>query len=216
MNKLRSAVNHLPARTDELFREELYRVPHCFSVDYTDEMYPSTKSSIQERLPSCQQPIMSETCQNAIIVKASLIFHKLLNVSEDTFYEFAVVLYNYVIHLAEGFDRLNAVSDRYSKNCLKVQTIKARGSSGKWVLQITDDVPFPRNFLTLFLCNTDNRHDLGLHLASKTMSIYSDVGNTHLLLCATDNNSVIFFPPTVNDTVFQISSTAKEADQKII
>ena len=33
MNKLRSAVEHRPARADELFREELYGLPHCFSVD---------------------------------------------------------------------------------------------------------------------------------------------------------------------------------------
>ena len=98
----------------------------------------------------------------------------------------------------------------------QVQTRKGRGSSGTRVLQITDNVPFPHNFLTSFLCNTDNKHDLGLYLASKIVSIHSDVGNTHLLLCATHNNSEISFLPTVNDTVFQISSTAEEADQKII
>ena len=38
MNKLRSAVEHRPARADKLFKEELYRVPHCFSVDCTDEI----------------------------------------------------------------------------------------------------------------------------------------------------------------------------------
>ena len=98
----------------------------------------------------------------------------------------------------------------------QAQTRKGRGSSGTRLLQITDNVPFPHNFLTSFLCNTDNKHDLGLYLASKIVSIHSDVGNTHLLLCATHNNSEISFPPTVNDTVFQISSTAEEADQKII
>ena len=136
---------------------------------------------------------------------------KLSNVSADNFYEFAVVFYKYVIHLAEGFDRLDVVFDRYFKNSLKAQTRKGRGSSGTRVLQITDNVPFPRNFLTSFLCNTDNKHDLGLYLASKIVSIHSDVGNTHLLLCATHNNSEISFPPFVNDT-----STADEADQKII
>ena len=44
---------------------------------------------------------------------------------------------------------------------------------------------------------------------------FRDVGNMHLLLCATHDNSVISFPPTV-DTLFQISSTAEEADEKII
>ena len=46
MNKLRNAVEHQPARADELFREELYGMPHCFSVDCTDEMYHGSKCSI--------------------------------------------------------------------------------------------------------------------------------------------------------------------------
>ena len=57
MNKLRSAVEHRPSLADALFSEELYGVPHCFSVDGGDEMYHGTKSSIQDRLLSCQQPI---------------------------------------------------------------------------------------------------------------------------------------------------------------
>ena len=179
-------------------------------------MYHGRKSSIQERPPSCQQPIISETYRDVIIVEAAPILHKLSNVSADSFYEFAVVFYKYVIRLAEGFDRLDVVFDHYFKNSLKAQTRKGRGSSGTWVLQITDDVAFPRNFLTSLLCNTDNKHDLGQYLASKIVSIYSDVGNTHLSLCATHNNSVISFPPTVNDTVFQISNTPEETDQKII
>ena len=216
MNKLRSAVEHQPARADELFKEELYGIPHCFSADSTDEMYHVSKRLIQERLPSCQQPIISEAYRNAIIVEASPILRKLLNVSADNFYEFAVVFYNYVIRLAGGFDRLDVVFNHYFKNSLKAQTRKGRGSSGTRVLQIPDDVPFPRNFLTSFFGNTDNKHDLGLYLASKIVSIHNDVDNTHLLLCATHGNSVISFPPTVNDTVFQISSTAKDADQNII
>ena len=73
MNKLRSVVEHRPARDDKLFSEELYGVPHYFSVNCTDKMYHGTKSSMQERLPSCHQPIMSETCRYAIIVEASPI-----------------------------------------------------------------------------------------------------------------------------------------------
>ena len=55
MNKLRSAVEHRPTGADELFREELYGIPHCFSVHCTDEMYNGSKSSIRERLPSYQR-----------------------------------------------------------------------------------------------------------------------------------------------------------------
>ena len=180
-------------------------------------MYHGSKSSVRERLPSCQQPIMSETYRNAIIVEASSILRKRLEVSADNFYEFAVVFYHYVIPLVEGFNWLDVVFDRYFKNSLKAQARKGQGSSGTRVLQITDDVPFSRNFLTSFLCNKDNKHDLGLlYLASGIVFIQSDVGNTHLLLFSTHDNSVIFFPPTVNDTVFQISSATQGADQKII
>ena len=74
--------------------------------------------------------------------------HKLSNVPADSFYEFAVVFYNYAIRLAERFDRSDVVFDRYFKNSLKAQTTKGRGSSGTRVLQITEEVPVPRNFLT--------------------------------------------------------------------
>ena len=94
MSKLRSAVEHRPARADELFPDELYGVPHCFSVDCTDEMYHGTKSSIQKRLPLCQQLTMSETFRNVIIAKVPPILRKLSNVSADNFYEFAVMFYN--------------------------------------------------------------------------------------------------------------------------
>ena len=86
MNKFSSAVEHRRARADELFREELYGIPHCFSVDCTDEMCYGSKSSIWERLPSCQQPIISETYRNVIIVETSPILRKLSNVSADNFY----------------------------------------------------------------------------------------------------------------------------------
>ena len=77
-------------------------------------MYHDSKGSIQERLPSSQQPIISETYRNVIIVEALPILHKLWNVSADNFYEF--VFYKYVIRLVEGFDRLDVVFDRYFKN----------------------------------------------------------------------------------------------------
>ena len=113
MNKLRSAVENQLVRADELFKEELYGVSHCFPVNCIDEMCHGTMLLIQERLLSCQQPIMSETYRNAIIVEASPILRKLSNVSADDFNEFAFVFYIYVICLAEGFGRLDLVFDCY-------------------------------------------------------------------------------------------------------
>ena len=71
----------------------------------------------KERLPSHNQSIISETC-------ASSILCKLLNVSPESFYEFAIVFYNYVIPLAEGFDRLDVVFNHYFKNSSKARTRK--------------------------------------------------------------------------------------------
>ena len=61
------------------------------------------------------------------------------------FYEFAVAFYNHVIRLAEGFDRLDVVFDRYFKSNSKAKIRKGQGSTAAQVLQISDDVPFPRN-----------------------------------------------------------------------
>ena len=97
----------------------------------------------------------------------------------------------------------------------QAQTRKGRGSSGTRLLQITDNVPFPHNFLTSFLCNTDNKHDLGLYLASKIVSIHSHVGNTHLLLCATHNNSVISFPSTLMIHCFKFQVQLKKLIKKL-
>ena len=104
MNKLRSAVVHRPSLADKLFAEELYGVPHCFSVDGTDKMYHGTKSSIKDRLKSSATPIKTAISPKAIIIAASPLIRKLSGVSVDNFHEFAVVIYNHVVRLAAGFD----------------------------------------------------------------------------------------------------------------
>ena len=73
MNKLRSAVEHRPQEAKAFFSGELYEVAQCFSVDSTDEMFHGTKSSIQERLPSFQQPIRSPTSRSSMVIEASPI-----------------------------------------------------------------------------------------------------------------------------------------------
>ena len=51
--------------------------------------------------------------------------------------------------------------------------------------------PFHTILLTSFLCNTDNEHNLGLYLASKSVSMHRDFVNTHLLLWATNTLEVL-------------------------
>ena len=77
---------------------------------------------------------MPEAYRNDIVVEAWPILCKLWSVSGDKLYEFAVVFYNYATYLAEGFDRLEVVFDRYFKKSLKAHTRRGRGSSGTGVL----------------------------------------------------------------------------------
>ena len=117
--------------------------------------------------------------------------------------------------LAAGFSRLNVVFDRYFRNSLKAQTRKGRGSGGTRVLEISDDIPFPNNFHDSFLNNSENKNDLGLYLAKKLISIHQDADMFQLQLCVTYNDAVISQPP-LNQSTFQIESTAEEADQKLV
>ena len=81
---------------------------------------------------------------------------------------------------------------------------------------INDDAAFPQNILNSFLCNMENKHDLGLYLASTILSVHCEVGNIQIQLCVTYKDTIMSFPSTINDTVFQISSTTEEADQKVV
>ena len=71
--------------------------------------------------------------------------------SVDTFHDFSVVFYNYVIRLASDFNSLDMVFDRYFKETLKSQIRNERGSGGTRLLGISDDTSFPQNVQESFL-----------------------------------------------------------------
>ena len=87
-----------------------------------EEMYHGTKSSIKDRLQSSAPPINTATTPKALIIEASPLIRKLSNVSGDNFHEFSDIFYSHVSRLANGFDRLDVVFDRYFQNSLKRQT----------------------------------------------------------------------------------------------
>ena len=216
MNKLRSAVEHRPTQAEVFFAEEPCGVPQCFSIEGTDDMYHGTKSSIKDRLQPCQPPAPTQENYKAVIIEASPVFRKLSEAAVEIFYEFAVVVYNHVTRLAQGFSRLDVIFDRYFESSLKAQTRKGRGSGGTRLPEINDNVPFPENFMRTFLTDTKNKNDLGLYLALKLESIHKDVGADKLQLVATYRDSVVSFPPLINRSEFSVESTSEEADQKIV
>ena len=188
-------------------------MPHCLATG-REEMYHGTKSSTKDRLQSSAPPINTATTPKAVNNEASPLIRKLSNVSVDNFHEFLVIFYSHVSRLANGFDRLDVVFDRYFKNSLKRQTRVDRGSGGTRVLNINDYVPFPLNFQDSFLRNPDNKNDLGLYLAPKLISLHLVTGTSRLQLCVTYNDAILSQPALINHSLFP--STFEEADEKLV
>ena len=118
MIKLRSAIEHRPLQASEFFNTEIYGVPTCFAVNDTDTMYHGTNNSIQDRFQTCELPNYNQNKLRALIIEASHLLRKLSRISVETFHDFAVVFYQYVNQLADGFQRLDLFFDRYFSNSL--------------------------------------------------------------------------------------------------
>ena len=150
MNLLRSAVEHRPIKASEFFDGEIFGIPQCFSTGNSDLMYHGTKSSIQERLPSCPEPSNVSSSEKAVIIEASPLLRKLSNVNVESFHDFAVTFYRHVVNLAKGSSRVDIIFDRYFDHSIKAQTRKGCDTLGTRITDINDDVPFPNNFLSSF------------------------------------------------------------------
>ena len=96
-----------------------------------------------------------------ICIEASPLFRKFSYVSVADFHKLGVVYYYQIIRLAEEFSRVDIAFDRYFLNSLKTETRTGRESEGKRITSISDDTPFPKDYLNSFLCNAANKDDLG-------------------------------------------------------
>ena len=163
MIRLRSAVKHRPLQASKFSSAEIYGVPACFAVNHTDTMYHGTKSSIQDRFQKCELPNYNQNNLGALIIEASPLLRKLSSISVEPFHDFAFVFYKHVNRFAQGFQRLDAVSDHYFSNSLMSQTRMGQTASGTFVLHINDDIPFPQNLFNSFLFNSTIKNYIGLY-----------------------------------------------------
>ena len=134
-----------------------------------------------------------------LIIETSHLLRKLSNISFETFHDFAVVFYQHVNRLAEGFQRLDVFFDHYFSNSLKSQTRMGRGAGATRVLHFNDDLPFAHNFLDSFLSSSVNKNECG---------------NTLLKLCVTCEDRTILILTLLDTSKFD--SKAEEADQKLV
>ena len=191
MNKLQSAVEHRPTMTTDLFKLIVLHIVFQLIVQMKCIMelkvlFLSTNETIKEE------------GKNMVIVETSPLLRKLSHVSVENFHEFAVVFYNHVVRLAAWFVRLDILFDSSFKNSLKAPTRNDNWSSGTRLQIITDDTPFLSNFLTSFLCNTETKHDLGLYLASKIISIHEQLDSSNTMIFLNVQRFCNFIPSSWN------------------
>ena len=108
---------------------------------------------------------------------------------------------------------MDIIFDRYFERSLKKQTRTDRGISGTRILNINDEMDFPKNFQESFLRNPDNKNDLSDYLAPKMISLHHESGSRYVHLNATHKSSII--SSNAMD-VTMLMSNSEEADQKIV
>ena len=204
--KLRAAIQCRRDHAKMLFKTEIFGASQCLSINSTT-MYHGTKSSILQKIPECNTP-EHHSAPSAIIIDLSAILRRAFNAS--TFLEFATQVYAHLFSLAEAYDRVDVIFDRYFKNSLKKQTRTTRGNAP--TISFDDNTKFPGDFRDNFLKNSSNKEKLSAYLAKKLMEFHT--GEKTLVVTTDDhidtNNSILASETIIN------SNTAEEADQKLV
>ena len=135
-------------------------------------MYHSQKSQLLKRLDKTVTiPQFTKVIPSAIIIELSAVVQIKASCDAETFHEFSLIIYYYILELSTDFSRIDIVADQYFQDSLKEGTRKGRGSGTR--KSFDDDTKFPMNMREDFLRNCANTEDLNRYLANKIMSLYS-------------------------------------------
>ena len=208
LNKLKSAIPYRPLQITGLLETELQGVAQSIAEDDT-KLYHGTKSSIKDRLNSCNLPAKDQKT-SAVIVELSPLIFKYGEIPVDTFGDFAVLLYRKVMELAKSYDRVDVVFDRYFTDSLKEQTRDSRGVGTRVLFD--DDSEFPRDFRKEFLHNSLNKNDLNEYLAQKFVTLH----NTYQILIVSYQQTVLCCNTEPDSSRNIFHCTSEEADQRAV
>ena len=128
----------------------------------------------------------------------------------ETFHDFAVSIYYYIMGLSKGLTRIDIVGDQYFDHSVKEQIRKDRGTGTRKLFE--DHTKFPKNLREDFLRNSQNKEDLNRSLAEKIISLHSGsqtvVVTYDKSILSNDNNLI---------TAERINNcTAEEADPRLV
>ena len=143
-----------------------------------------------------------------------IIRAKCLSLPENIscFNDVAVILYYEVLKQGSGYDRIDAVFDRYFDRSLKEATRISRGTGTR--LKITELCGIPKNFES-FLHVSQNKNDFNEYLAEKFISMHHD---KQILVCTYKETILTSHQEIVeNNTEVKITECqSEEADQRLV
>ena len=127
-------------------------------------MHHSQKSQLLKRFDKTVTiPQFTEVIPSAIIIELSAVVQIKASCDAETFHEFSLIIYHYILELSTDFSRIGIVADQYFQDSLKEGTRKGRGSGTR--KSFDDDTKFPMNMREDFLRNCENKEDLNRYLA---------------------------------------------------
>ena len=92
-------------------------------------MYHSQKSQLLKRFDKTVTiPQFTEVIPSAIIIELSAVVQIKASCDAETFHEFSLIIYYYILELSTDFSRIDIVADQYFQDSLKEGTRKGRGS----------------------------------------------------------------------------------------
>ena len=219
LSKMRSACDHRPEQSKEVFNHEIYGVAQSLSTDLKS-MYLGNKGDICKRLNNFKEPkIPDSESKSALVIEMSPIIRaKGASIDDDckTFFDFALLLYHYIMILGRPHNRIDLIFDRYFQYSLKTSTRAGRDAkNGNGTrMHFTDDTLLPRDMTDNFLKNSENKDDLGRYLAKRFIEIH----NSSKLLIVTYEDTIISSAEIENMPSFTsiVQCQSEEADQRIV
>ena len=161
LTKLRSALDYREMEAKNLFSQELLGVAHSIALTPTS-LYHTKKAAITYRLPTVSNPIFSDTTCGAIVIEMSAMIMIKAKCNAETFYDFTMILYQYIMLQARDFRCTDIVCNQYLQNSLKEGTRKGRGHGTHKIFD--DKTKFPKKMREDFLKYSKNKECLNRYI----------------------------------------------------
>ena len=207
--KLRAALEYRKLETTTIFNNEFTGVAHSIAQTPTT-LYHAKKSAIMDKFKPCSENVDIKTNPSAIVIEMSAMIMMKANCNAETFHDFALILYNYIMDIAKDFERVDIVCDQYFDNSLKEGTRSGRGQGSLKLFE--DGTKFPEKMRQDFLKHNTNKSQLNKYLAEKFMSFHKSSQS----LTITYGNGILTTNEDLRHDPRISCCTSEEADPRLV